>query len=830
VISAILSGCLPGSNIGGSSDVNNNVTPYSSPEHLIDKDPNKKLSKEELYKRVVRDYENRPAKVEQKKVIDNTLVKLPWQLLDKHDDTNSSIERVASDWEGTLTRHSIDPNQRTKDMNGEDVAAKDLPAHLYRDNGKLKILVRADDGINYESNGENRKQLLYATIKAMLSGHEVELDGNFIQALRVEKNNRYLEGNNVKELLAISDLTAEIINDDKYREIAENALAYLLVNYHEEPEGMTYFYPEMASYLDKFEHGRLELVDDVNSDNNNIQEYDISTGHGSRDLNWGNDKNDCLAKVKCSIIQKFRNPVSSNVVGYEWELRNGVTKLDPKEVSMDQVLATSKINVNQSGSPMPYIKLVVEENKDNAFIEVVTAPLTKDVMNNKDFKSALDCIYRVLSGGGTKTLTDFTSMYNQLIKKYSVSADYILQANQELKDIKIEMKKPERAFFQQTNLLLDISKIFSNTPGNLRFFEEQVFNSSSKSIQSDYNLFKKAITSEMISSPLVGLNNENRIILANGVAATLHKQMLFNFLVMLRSSIKNEQQSDVNSNLNEEVSFFIRSAPEDLIYSVLSKEDITALQVFYEKITFPKNAVGTDSDGEQLYVKLFTKLAKDAGIKLPSYTFKPGEITTQEIAGLAKNTIYKDKDGKYWQSNKNSQVELRLKKSLSNIQSNNPHQLTEEEVNGYFIGVQSSFNDTFNNYYSKLFKGPIRYRVGRSPVKIYNYTKIEKDGNTKGYLFNKISDDEISSTKLNYYIMPRKWGHEPLLLTGENSSRQINTVVEFRIGRVGTPNKNVWGGPNVNSDFSHVENFYRKYSDLWSNFGVDNLAIKDDLL
>jgi hypothetical protein len=255
-MSAILSGCLPG-NIGGSSDVNNNVTPYSGPEHLIDKDPNKKLSKEELYKKVAKDYENRPAKVEQKKVIDNTLVKLPWQLLDKHDDTNSSIERVASDWEGTLTRHSIDPNQRTKDMNGEDVAAKDLPAHLYRDNGKLKILVRADDGINYESNGENRKQLLYATIKAMLSGHEVELDGNFIQALRVEKNNRYLEGNNVKELLAISDLTAEIINDDKYREIAENALAYLLANYHEEPEGMIYFYPEMADYLNKFEQDIL---------------------------------------------------------------------------------------------------------------------------------------------------------------------------------------------------------------------------------------------------------------------------------------------------------------------------------------------------------------------------------------------------------------------------------------------------------------------------------------------------------------------------------------------------------------------------------------------
>jgi hypothetical protein len=260
VMSAILSGCLPGSNIGGSSDVNNNATTYSNPEHLIDKDPNKKLSKEELYKKVSRDYENRPAKVDQKKVIDNTLVKLPWQLLYKHDDTNSSIERVASDWEGTLTRHSIEPNQRIKDMNGKDVAAKDLPAHLYRDNGKLKILVRADDGINYANNGENRKQLLYATIKAMLSGHKVELDGNFIQALDVEKSNRYLENNYVQELRENKDLTPEIINGIEYREIAENALAYLLVNYHEEPEGMTYFYPEMASYLDKFEHDRLGLI------------------------------------------------------------------------------------------------------------------------------------------------------------------------------------------------------------------------------------------------------------------------------------------------------------------------------------------------------------------------------------------------------------------------------------------------------------------------------------------------------------------------------------------------------------------------------------------
>jgi hypothetical protein len=789
-------------------------------EHHIEKpsDEEKKEEYDKIKDKIVVDNDvNTPAKQDQKDIIHQLLEKVPTELTQQFNKLDGQIKLIRGNWLNSLHNGGVKISSETKVISkfGKPVHISDAIVYFDQDSQAPTIYVNSN--INYENNADNRRELEYALIRGLVKSNNVIFDEDFVNAVKSYTQVEGIEFYNYPELERISKFGAEdlklIENQDKMATLFASIMANALEN-----KENAKIWPEMADYLDKFENDRLELVDDVNSGDNNIQEYELAAGHGSRDLDWGNNKGDCLARVNCSLLQEFRNPKSTNVVGYEWELRGGVTKLDPKVVSMDQVLATSRGIMDQSGS-LPYIKLVVEENsKDEAFIEVVTGPLTKEQLDTKDFKIALNCIYKVLSGGGTKTLEEFIGAYNSSLSGEKGSELYLLTANRKLKDIQVEMKKPTNTFFQQSNLLLDISKIFVNDNETLKYFKKNVFSNSDGGVRDDYKLFEKAIKSDMFSSNLVSLNNSERITLANGVAATLHKQMLFNFLVMLRSNLNNELK---NTDKNEEVSFFVRSAPEDLIYSVLSKEEIAALQVFYTKITVKKNAVGTDSDGEQLYFKIFTQLAKNAGLMLPNYTFEQNPVSLSQISTLKKNTIYQDEKGQYWQSTKSSPKELMLKKQLPE----NIRFLTEEEVNGYFSGIDSSFNDTFNDYYKALFDGPITNRAKKEPMKIYNYTKKGDGGNEKGYLFKKISDDEISKTELIPYIMPRKWGHEPLLSTSEG--KQMNAIVEFRVGGIGVPNKSVWSFSGNTLDFSHIGKFYNEYNDLFSSFTVQNLAVKD---
>ena len=259
IISTLLNGCL--NNIGLFGGEKN----HSRSEHgthgevkpeIVDS--KSRRSKEELYKKIVRNKEGY-VYITTEKAIDETLQNLPLHLLEQHADSNSTIERV-SDWDATLKKYKIDARHDDIDLNGKQVEPTEILAHSIRDkNGQFRILVRADNSINYINNGENRKHLYYAVTKEMLQEHFVVYDKSLLEVLAAGKQQaifnpfiqRYLNHPEINKLLA-EDLSGDYFTFDQDKTI-EKIISFWFANYFAEPNLIKTVYPDLAEYLEHFE-------------------------------------------------------------------------------------------------------------------------------------------------------------------------------------------------------------------------------------------------------------------------------------------------------------------------------------------------------------------------------------------------------------------------------------------------------------------------------------------------------------------------------------------------------------------------------------------------
>ena len=203
----------------------------------------------------------------QQAVIDQVLQKLPIDLLNKYAKTNNSIEFISGNWTKALKKYGVNPEEKFVDYtsnehnhNNMTVASHSL-AYPVIIAGKLKLLVRADNQINYTQNGEERKRLYYAALRGIFNILDFKTDGEFIELFQQTTKagiNRYSGHWGSAKLIGISNIDEDQINLE-YKEEARNNLVYLLANYVEAPEVMTALLPKMARYLNQFNEQSFEF-------------------------------------------------------------------------------------------------------------------------------------------------------------------------------------------------------------------------------------------------------------------------------------------------------------------------------------------------------------------------------------------------------------------------------------------------------------------------------------------------------------------------------------------------------------------------------------------
>ncbi|MUK51385.1 hypothetical protein [Aliivibrio fischeri] len=298
--------------------------------------------------------------------------------------------------------------------------------------------------------------------------------------------------------------------------------------------------------------------------------------------------NECLVEKDISIVNlktisdtttKFTDVIQVNCaekIGLELEMPHSYLL---GNVEIDDVLAKSKSGYQVGCKVIPYIELQVEmsqsffdDSKKTPFVEIVLGPLSKEDITSKELHESLQTI-RVLCNRPAVT-TKHPITIKEMIKQYnsSITADskFKMIVSEGFENIKIAPGIMDN-FAMQTNIMVDfeaigeseyITKLFE---GCTQKIEQKQFQSSQKLAQKWANIIQPSASKRVVS---------------------FFTLLIYQTDFCNRHNIQNIVSSEIYS-----ISFpvFFRTSPEDILFSILSNDDINDVANISEIInTVPK--------------------------------------------------------------------------------------------------------------------------------------------------------------------------------------------------------------------------------------------------
>ena len=875
--STILNGCIGDNNIGESGNSMYNSSDYRREGERAeithdkpgekpgeqDKIKDKLERKKEIIKELKKEWS---IHVDHEKEIDKILHKIPLAILEAFHKQGGTFEPIKGNWQSALEKYNINPSGKYIDYKAENKKVVDSLAYLVKDvDGKFKLIFRAGNDINYVNNGENRKRLHYAMIKGMLELATSEIDDKaLIQLIKDAKSTmggRFLGHPSINELLRLAALD-NTINNLEYRQALNESLAYLLANHGEDPEMMQEFLPDLEKFLSNFDHKIISTIEE------NLEEamhFEVGRRSSIVTKDWARDPASCARGGYDCLFLKL-NKKDVGVAGFELELKNADlaemvqdSLIGPKTIiTMDQELARS-VSVDISGNSVAdkdgntIIKFVVETSAKERFIEAVVAPLVFEELDNPLVEKIFIGLNTLFNQNKKLALYQLINQYNNmiddLVDDYEFAALSELDADQEViaKNIKEATnfrmtynKKFEyldvtlsptdkRGVYLQTNLSLDLRKIFS-TKALDNGLAKMLFKKNSTLYANYYSYFEEA------SRIVTETHNHLGVSLIDGKnhpdVALLYKNVIYNFLHELRYLDMKLAADDPNM-IHADLDVFFRHGMDDIIYSLLSNDDIKYLQDNKAELLGNGRLSPILLELYKSVNNIANRAEQDNGVACrPSRLPKPSNNTSADIRisqqeftanpganedGLRINS------GSYTLFYLGSETILRLRpgKTVADfnsrlIKSNNTGKkvwtegVLYEYLDGFENVPETSLKYFFDLYFSAIFEIIEERQQLGGPIKLEEHsTKLEELDFMTGEGIQKWYYAPNGGIERGY-LTPRPWGHMPLFFYKmDNGEERILTVTELRRRNSNMANLDITKPGNLKKIVTELRAFYR---------------------